>query len=102
MVRALRYGAHASDLKNNKFIQKELAEQLQEYHVAIVPWEAVKHLSVLWLPPITTTPQAGRNPQIIYTFSWSGLNVKPQQFAPKEAMQFGKALYRLLDYILAT
>ena len=41
-----------------------------------------------------------RKPRLIYDFSWNDLNAKMLQEAPKEDMQFGRALHRLLDCIV--
>ena len=49
---------------------------------------------------LAAIPQQGRKPQLIYDFSWSGLNEAVTQVAHKEAMRFGKALYRVIDCIL--
>ena len=97
----MSYGTHSSALKEKNFAWKELMEQLQAGHVVIFPWEAFKHLPGLWLLPLVKIPQTGRKPQIIYDFLWSGLNKKAHRGDPKEAIRVGRALHRLLDYILA-
>ena len=50
--------------------------------------------------PLAAIPQRGRKPRLIYDFSWSGLNEAVTQVAHKEAMGFGKALYRVIVCIL--
>ena len=53
------------------------------------------------MSPLASILQRGRKPRLIYDFSWSGLNKEVTQVAHKEAMRFGKPLYRVLDCILA-
>ena len=66
----------------------------------IFTWDQAKHLPELWIYPLATMSQTGRNNQLIYDFSWRCLNKKYQQAAPKKEMRFGRALYHLLDCIL--
>ena len=54
----------------------------------------------LWLSLLAAIPQRGRKPRLIHDFSWSGLNEAVTQVAHKEAMRFGKALYRVIYCIL--
>ena len=44
--------------------------------------------------------QRGREPCLVYDFSWSGINKAVIQVDHKEAMCFGKAIYRMIDCIL--
>ena len=88
LEKVLNYGARSSTKKEKNFLRKDLLEQICAGHVAIFPWEAVKHLTVLWLSPFAAIPQVGRKPHLIYNFSWSGLNEKATQDSPKEAMRF--------------
>ena len=68
--------------------------------MAIFPLEAVIFLKNLWLSPVAVIPQVGRRPQLIYYFTWSGLNKTSKRLAPMEAMHFGGALQRILKQVL--
>ena len=100
LTRAIWYGAHSSATKETTFVRKELQEQAQPGHIALFPLRAVRHFPKLWLSPLAAIPQRGRKPRLIYDLSWSGLNEAVTQVAHKEAMWFGKALYRVIDCIL--
>ena len=50
--------------------------------------------------PLASIPQRGRKTRLIYDFSWSCLNEAVTQVSHKEAMRFGKSLYRVIDCIL--
>ena len=55
----------------------------------------------LRLSPMGVVPQHERRPQTIVDYSFSGINQEAARGAPSEAMQFGKALNRILQRILA-
>ena len=54
---ALRYGTHASTLKEAYFFHTELSEQMHAVHVAVFCLEVVNALQNLWLSPVVVTPQ---------------------------------------------
>ena len=60
----------------------------------------VRHHKGIWLSPLVYVLQMGIKPRLVYDFSWSGLNSKVLQEAPKEAMRFGRALHNLIDCIV--
>ena len=100
LTQAIRYGAHSSATKETIFVRKELQEKSQPGQIALFPLRAVRHLPKLWLSLLASIAQRGRKPRLIYDFSWSGLNEAVTQVAHKEAMWFGKALYRVINCIL--
>ena len=53
-------------------------------------------LPQLWLSPLAVILQRVRKPRLMYDFSWSGLNKVVPQVSHKEAMRFGKSLYRVI------
>ena len=101
LKKAILYGAHFSSTKETTFVRTKLAEQARAGHIFLSPLQAVHHLPQLWLSPFTVIPQQGRKPRLIYDFAWSGLNEAVTKVAHKEAMRFGKSLYRFIDCILA-
>ena len=100
ITRAIIYGAHYYATKETTFVRTELQEQAQAVHITLPPLRAVRHLPRLWLSPLAAILQRGRKPRLIYDFSWSGLNKAVTQVAHKEAIRFGKSLYRVIDCIL--
>ena len=101
LTRAIKYGTHSSATKETNFVRTELEEQARAGHMTLFPLKTVHHLPRLWLSPLASILQRGRKPRLVYDFSWSGLNEVVTQVAHKEAMRFGKSLYRLIDCILA-
>ena len=87
--------------KETTFVMTELGEQARAGHIAIFPLRAVRHLPQLWISPLVAILQRGRKPRLIQKFYWSGLNEAVTQVDHKEAMRFGKALYMVIDCILA-
>ena len=98
---AILYGAHSSATKETTFVRTELSKQARAGHIALFPLQAVRHLPRLQLSPLAAILQQGRKPRLIYDFAWSGLNESVTQVAHKEAIRFGKALYKVIDCILA-
>ena len=97
---AIRYGTHASANKEAEFIHAELAEEVQAGHVAVFPLEVFTDLQNLCLSPITTIPQVGRRPRLIFDFTWIRINEIAERLAPMEVMRFGGALQRILKQVL--
>jgi hypothetical protein len=54
----------------------------------------------LRISPIGVVPQRDRRPRTIVDYSFSGVNQETCPLAPAEAMQFGKALQRIVDDIV--
>ena len=96
---AIRYGTHTSAIKDIEFIHADPAEQVQAGHVVVSPLEAVNALHNLWLSLVAVTPQAGRQPQLIFDSIWIRLNNISQRLAPMEAMHFGGALQKILKQV---
>ena len=101
LTREILYVAHSSTTKETTFVRRKLVEQARAVHIFPFPLQAVRHLPRLWLSPIAAILQRGRRPCLIHYFAWSGLNEAFTQVAHKEAMRFGKSLYRVINCILA-
>ena len=101
LTRAIKYGADSSVTNETTFVMTEIKEQAQACHIALFPLITVRHLPRLCLPPLVAIPQQDRKHRLIYDFSWSGLNEAVTQVSQKEAMRFGKSLYRVIGCILA-
>jgi hypothetical protein len=62
----------------------------------VLPYALVKHLQGLRLSPLGCVPQRGRRPRLIVYLSYYSINADTLKLAPHEAIQFGRALDRLL------
>jgi hypothetical protein len=58
-------------------------------------------LHMLRISPMSVVPQRARRPRLIVDYSCFDLNRETLKLARKEAMQFGKALKRMLAQIVA-
>jgi hypothetical protein len=65
----------------------------------VLPLEAVKHLPNLRISPLGCVPQRDRRPRLINDLTFYGINENTIRLAPTEAMQFGRALERVLHKI---
>ena len=79
-----------------KFIHMEITEQVQSGRVAILSLKAVNNLPNLCLYPIMFNPQVGRQPFLIFDFTWIGLNNATKSLALMEVMHFGGALQHII------
>lgn len=66
----------------------------------VLPYKEVQDLPGLRVSPLGIMPQHDRQPRTIVDYTYSGVNTETQSLAPKEAMQFGKALTRILTKIV--
>ena len=87
--------------KETAFVRTELAEQAWAGHIALFSLRGIRHLPQLWISLLAAIPQQGRKPRLIYDLSWISLNKAVTQVAHKEAIHFGKSLYRAIDCVLA-
>ena len=87
------------------FVRDEMADFAQKGFWTVLPYEAVrelsrvpgfKHLRSLRVSPLGCVPQHDRHPRLIVDLSFYGINADTVKLAPHEAMQFGRALERLL------
>ena len=66
----------------------------------MVPFLSVRHWRNLRVSPLGVVPQRDRRPRLIVDYSFSGVNEETVPLAPREAMQFGRALQRVLTTIV--
>lgn len=97
---AVQRGPHQSCFQYIDFLEEEFISMLGKQQWVLLPYEAVKHLRNLRLSPPGVVPQRERRPRWICDYTWSGVNPATAPIAPKEAMQFGHALDRILRQIL--
>jgi hypothetical protein len=97
-------GPHGSAHKYVEFLREELLDFVKKGFWTILPYRLLKKhrklLSSLRISPMGVVPQRDRRPRIIVDYSAYGLNAETVKLAPREAMQFGKALERILQAIV--
>ena len=92
----LHRGSHKSSDEHLDFVRDEMADFARKGFWTVLPYSHVKRLRGLRLSPLGCIPQRGRRPRLIVDLSFYGVNFDTQKLAPPEAMQFGRALDRLL------
>ena len=96
---ALARGSHQSALSHLEFLRDEMADMIDQGYWVIVPYSQVLDLPYLRLSPLGVVPQRDRRPRIIVDYTFWGINGDTVPLAPNEAMQFGRALERVLRKI---
>lgn len=89
-------GPHQSANDHLEFVRDEMADFVRKGFWTVLPYPLVKRLRGLHLSPLSSIPQRGRRPILIVDLSFYGVNMDTVKLAPHEAMQFGRALDRLL------
>ena len=93
---AIQRGPHKSCLEHHDFLDEEMYQMTEKGQWMVLPYDEVKHLPNLRLSPPGVVPQHDRRPRTIVDYTFSFVNGKTLGLAPKEAMQFGRALQRIL------
>jgi hypothetical protein len=78
----------------------EMRDFCEQGYWIVLPYAAVRNWENLRVSPIGAVPQRDRRPRLIVDYSFSDLNAETLKLAPAEAMQFGRALQRVLKHIL--
>ena len=99
---ALQRGPHKSAQDHIEFLREEYTDMIKKGHWILLPADLVKHMPWLRLSPLGVVPQRERRPRTISDYSYFLVNADTLKLAPPEAMQFGKALARLLQTIHAS
>ena len=97
--KAMKRGFHQSAKQHRDFLHGEMLEMIKHGQWVILPYELIKHLPYLRIIPLGIIPQHDWRPCTIADYTWSRVNGVTIPLAPKEAMQFGCTLYRLLQQI---
>lgn len=98
--KALRRGPHRSCFEYIDFLEEEFVDMINKSQWIVLPFEDVKDLPGLRLSPPGVVPQRGRRPRWIVDYSFWGVNQDTLPLAPRDAMQFGHALDRILREVL--
>ena len=97
---ALCRGPHKSTYEYLDFLLEEFVEMIHKGQWIILPYDRVKDLPGLCLPPPGCVPQRDRRPQWICDYTFSSANPETLDLFERESMQFGHALDRYLREIL--
>lgn len=97
-------GSHKSCDDHMEFLREEFLDFVTKNFWTVLPYRTVKQLlrdklsdlKYLRLSPLGVVPQRERRPRIIVDLSFYGINDQTVELAPKESMQFGRALERVL------
>jgi hypothetical protein len=73
-----------------------MADFVEKGYWVVLPYSKVAHLPQLRVSPLGSVPQVNRRPRLIVDLTYSGVNDATVNLVPREAMQFGHALRRVL------
>ncbi|KAI2489281.1 hypothetical protein MHU86_25315 [Fragilaria crotonensis] len=99
-VQAMQRGAHKSSHGEREFVCTEMLDFCRQGYWIVLPYDAVAAWPGLRISPLGVVPQRDRRPRLIVDYSYSGINSETLPLAPKEAMQFGRALQRVMTTIV--
>lgn len=82
------------------FLEHELVDMIKKGYFIVLPFKLIKHMKDLRLSQAGIVPQHDRRPRTIIDYRASKVNDGTVPLAPKESMQFGRALDRILHTVL--
>ena len=97
---AAQRGSHRSAKDEVEFVCLEMLEFCAQGFWTVLPMSVALQLPHLRLSPLGVVPQRNRRSRLIVDYTYSGVNDETARLAPPEAMQFGKALQRVLSKIV--
>jgi hypothetical protein len=90
-------GPHKSAHEYVEFLGTEFLDFLKKGYWMLLPYTEVEFMIDVRYSPLGVVPQRERRPRVIVDYSFYAVNADTVKFAPEEAMQFGKAIERLLQ-----
>jgi hypothetical protein len=97
-------GPHKSAGEHADFLREEMLDFVKKGFWLVLPYHLLKKykrlIRNLRISPMGVVPQRSRRPRIIVDYTFFLLNDETLKLAPREAMQFGKALQRILQAIV--
>ena len=96
---ALARGPHKFANEFCRFLREEFMGIINKGHWTLLPASLVQGDIMLRLSPLGVVPQRDRRPRMIGDYTYFGVNDDTDTCAPREAMQFGKALHRVIQVI---
>ena len=97
---AVHRGPHKSSLEFRDFLREELADMVERATWVVLPYHRLRHVRNLRVSPMGVVPQHERRPRPIVDYSFSDVNTDTVKLAPNEAMQFGRALERIIRLVV--
>ena len=97
---AIQHGPHKSSHEYVGFLREELADMVERVTWMVLPYHRLRERPNLRISPMGVVPQHERRPRPIVDYSFSYVNHDTVPLSPPEAMQFGRALERLLSQIV--
>ena len=97
---AVARGPHQSSQGEREFVAEEMLDFVRQGYWVVIPYEEALLLEGLRVSPLGVVPQHDRRPRIIVDYSFSEVNGDTVQWAPQEAMQFGRALQRVFTALV--
>ena len=97
---AVLRGPHQSSFQHIDFLRDELADMVARATWIVLPYSRLRHLPNLRISPMGVVPQHERRPRPIVDYTFSGVNQETILLAPREAMQFGRALERIIAQVV--
>ena len=95
----MQRGPHPSTALYLHFLENDMADMIRKGYWVVLPYHLVRHLPNLQISPMGAVPQREHCPRIIVDYSFSSVNQEADKGAPHKAMQFGRALNRVLHRI---
>jgi hypothetical protein len=99
----IRRGCHQSATQHSAFLRDEMAEFIESKFWVVLPYTQVRHLQQLMLTPAAVKEERARKPRLLcdhsWPWAWGSVNETTIPHAPPEAMQFGRALPRILRLV---
>ena len=97
---AIQGGPHKSVYDYTSFLREEFPDMIPKGQWTVLPYSSIKNLPGLRLSPPGCVPQRDRRPRWICDYTFHGVNDDTADIVPRESMQFGRALDRILRHIL--
>jgi hypothetical protein len=97
---AVARGPHKSAQLERTFVLDEILDFCRQGYWTVLPYSEVRDWPSLCISPIGVVPQRDRRPRLIVDYTFSGVNVDTVSLAPKESMQFGRALQRVITKVV--
>jgi len=95
-------GPHLSAKHHLPFLEQEMLAMVQKGQWLILPYTVATSLPNLWLSPLGIVLQCDQRPCTIANYTFSGVNGNMVPLADHLPLQFGRALLRILQKIVAS
>lgn len=97
---AIARGPHKSAHDHREVVSQEIHDFCQQGYWVVLPYNEVRDWPDLRVSPLGVVPQRDRRPRLIVDYTFSSVNADTVPLAPKESMQFGRALNQVMEKIV--